>query len=89
QASSGLFFDVFKENEPDHLLLQQAYEEVLLQQMEEKRLRSALERIEKAKIIIQKIKDPSPFSFPIMVDRLREKMSSESLEDRIAKMQRI
>ena len=89
QASSGLFFDVFKENEPDHLLLQQAYEEVLLQQMEEKRLRNALERIEKARIIIQKIKDPSPFSFPIMVDRLREKMSSESLEDRIAKMQRI
>jgi ATP-dependent Lhr-like helicase len=88
QASSGLFFDVFKENEPDHLLLQQAYEEVLLQQMEEKRLREALLRIEKAKIVINKILEPSPFSFPIMVDRLREKMSSESLEDRIAKMQR-
>ena len=88
QASSGLFFDVFKENEPDHLLLQQAYEEVLLQQMEEKRLRLALERIENSEIIIKTIKEPSPFSFPIMVDRLREKMSSESLEDRIAKMQR-
>jgi ATP-dependent Lhr-like helicase len=88
QASSGLFFDVFKENEPDHLLLQQAYEEVLLQQMEEKRLRLALERIEKSEIVIKTIKEPSPFSFPIMVDRLREKMSSESLEERIAKMQR-
>ncbi len=88
QASSGLFFDVFKENEPDHLLLQQAYEEVLLQQMEEKRLRLALERIENAEIVIIKLSEPSPFSFPIMVDRLREKMSSESLEDRIAKMQR-
>jgi ATP-dependent helicase Lhr and Lhr-like helicase len=88
QASSGLFFDVFKENEPDHLLLQQAYEEVLLQQMEEKRLRLALERIENSEIVIKTIKEPSPFSFPIMVDRLREKMSSESLEDRIAKMQR-
>ncbi len=88
QASSGLFFDVFKENEPDHLLLQQAYEEVLLQQMEEKRLRLALERIENSEIVIKTINEPSPFSFPIMVDRLREKMSSESLEDRIAKMQR-
>jgi ATP-dependent Lhr-like helicase len=88
QASSGLFFDVFKENEPDHLLLQQAYEEVLLQQMEEKRLRLALERIENSEIVIKTIKEPSPFSFPIMVDRLREKMSSESLEERIAKMQR-
>jgi ATP-dependent Lhr-like helicase len=56
--------------------------------MEEKRLRLALERIEKSEIVIKTIKEPSPFSFPIMVDRLREKMSSESLEERIAKMQR-
>ncbi|HMN91466.1 MAG TPA: hypothetical protein PKE68_15700 [Saprospiraceae bacterium] len=28
----------------------------------------------------------TPFAFPIMVDRLREKLSSEKLEDRIKKM---
>jgi ATP-dependent Lhr-like helicase len=30
---------------------------------------------------------PTPFAFPIMIDRMREKISSETLEDRIAKMQ--
>jgi len=29
---------------------------------------------------------PTPFAFPIMVDRLREKLSSERLEDQIRKM---
>ena len=28
----------------------------------------------------------TPFAFPIIVDRLRERLSSEQLEDRILKM---
>lgn len=35
------------------------------------------------------LKDPgrfTPFAFPILVDRLREKLTSEQLEDRIRKM---
>lgn len=88
QASSGLFFDVFRENEPDHLLLQQAYEEVLQTQMEESRMREALERIGNARIRQVVLQEPSPFCFPIMVDRLRERMSFESLEDRIMRLQR-
>jgi ATP-dependent Lhr-like helicase len=31
---------------------------------------------------------PTPLAFPIMVDRLRERMSTEQLGERIAKMQR-
>lgn len=89
QASSGLFFDVFRENEPDHLLLQQAYEEVLQNQMEEGRMREALERIGQARLRIVELNEPSPFCFPIMVDRLRERMSFESLEDRIMRLQRL
>lgn len=86
QASSQLFFEVFKEYESDNLLLRQAYEEVMEFQLEESRMQIAMKRIHKQKIVLKKLNKPSPFSFPIMVDRLREKLSSEKLEDRIKKM---
>jgi ATP-dependent Lhr-like helicase len=86
QSSSQLFFNVFHDYEAHNLLLRQAYEEVLDFQLEEARLRRALERITKQKIIITHPDKPSPFAFPIIVDRLREKLTSEKLEDRIKKM---
>jgi ATP-dependent helicase Lhr and Lhr-like helicase len=55
-------------------------------QLEEARLRRALERIAKQKIIITNPDKPTPFAFPIIVDRLREKLTSEKLEDRIKRM---
>ena len=86
QASTSLLFDVFSEYEPDNLLLQQAYNEALAYQLEEFRLRAALQRISTQKIILKTIKRPTPFAFPILVDRLREKMTMQSLEERVAKM---
>lgn len=87
QSSTQLFFQVFNEYEPDNLLLQQAYEEVVEFQLEEVRLRKALRRINKQKIIIKEPQKPTPLAFPIMVDRMREKLSSESLEERVRRMQ--
>jgi ATP-dependent Lhr-like helicase len=86
QSSTSLLFDVFSEYEKDNLLIRQAYNEALAFQLEEFRLREALQRIQKQKIIVKETAQPSPFAFPIMVDRLREKMSTESLEERVAKM---
>ena len=86
QSSSQLFFNVFHDYEAHNLLLRQAYEEVMDFQLEEARLRRALERIVKQKIMIMRPEKPTPFAFPIMVDRLREKLTSEKLEDRIKKM---
>lgn len=87
QSSSQLLFDVFREYESDNLLYLQTYEEVRTFQLEENRLRQALKRISNQKIVISKPKHPTPFSFPIIVDGLsRERLSSETLEDRIAKM---
>lgn len=86
RANSSLFFDVFREHEPDHLLLRQAYDEAFDVQLELPRMREALERIGRQRIVL---KDPgrfTPFAFPILVDRLREKLTSEQLEDRIRKM---
>lgn len=87
QMSSGLFFDVFEEYEPDNLLLQQAYDEVLSYQLDEARLRKALKRIQSQKITLKHPKRFTPLAFPIMVDRLRERLTSEKLIDRVQKMQ--
>ncbi len=86
QSSSQLFFNVFHEYESHNLLLLQAFEEVMDFQLEEARLRKALDRIDHQKIIITEPEKPTPFAFPIMVDRTREKLTSEKLEDRIKKM---
>lgn len=86
QASSQLFFDVFSDYDPDNLLLLQSYEEVRTFQLEEARLREVLHRIEQQNIIVMKPHRATPFAFPVIVDRLREKISTEKLEDRIRKM---
>lgn len=86
QSSSQLLFDVFRDYEDDNLLFQQAFTETFEHQLEEGRLRLALERIAAQNIIWKACKKPTPFSFPIITDRLREKLSSEKLADRIKRM---
>lgn len=86
QSSSQLIFNVFKDYEPDSLLYQQTYDEVMTFQLEEARMRIALDKIQSQHLIISRPQKATPFSFPIIVDRLREKLSSEKLTDRIAKM---
>ena len=86
QSSSQLLFDVFRDYEVDNLLFQQAFRETFEHQLEEGRLRLALERIHQQKIVWKSCQKPTPFSFPIITDRLREKLSSEKLEDRIQRM---
>ncbi|MEO6548913.1 MAG: ligase-associated DNA damage response DEXH box helicase [Ferruginibacter sp.] len=88
QSSAGLLFNVFSEYDPNNVLLRQAYHEVLDQQMEELRLRNALQRIAESKIIINFPKRLTPFCFPIIVDGLsRNNLSSEGFEDRVKRMQ--
>jgi ATP-dependent Lhr-like helicase len=89
QASTSLLFEVFSEYEPDNILIRQAYNEALAFQLEEFRLRMALQRIVKQNIILKTIERPTPFAFPIMVDSLgRERLTTETLEERISKMAR-
>lgn len=86
QNNSQLLFDVFRDYEPDNLLYLQAYRETFEHQLEEGRLRKALERIISQNIIWKKCEKATPFSFPIITDGLRAKLSSEKLADRIRKM---
>jgi ATP-dependent helicase Lhr and Lhr-like helicase len=87
QSSASLLFQVFNEYDKDNLLLRQAYNEVMEQQMEEARLRDTLSRIHNSKIVITFPERLTPFSFPLKVDSMRENLSSEKLEDRVRRMQ--
>jgi ATP-dependent Lhr-like helicase len=90
QSSASLLFNVFQEYEPNNLLLRQAYNEVLEQQMEEERLRASLNRIYNSNIILTFPQKPTPLSFPIIVDGLsRNNLSTEKMEDRIKRMQQM
>lgn len=86
QASSGLFYDVFREHDPGNLLLWQANREVLDRQFEVTRLRGALDRIAASRIVVTDPPRATPFAFPLLVERMRESVSSETLADRVRKM---
>jgi ATP-dependent Lhr-like helicase len=87
QASSGLFFDVFQRYDPENLLLAQAHREVLERQLERSRLGATLRRLAESRLVRTTPKRFTPLAFPLLVDRTRNKVSSEKLADRIARMQ--
>lgn len=87
QASSGLFFDVFRRHDPENLLLAQAHREVLERQLESSRLGRTLERLAASRVVVTDPPRTPPLAFPLLVDRTREKVSSEALADRVRRMQ--
>ncbi|MFZ6657192.1 ligase-associated DNA damage response DEXH box helicase [Undibacterium sp. TJN19] len=88
QASSSLFFEVFRKHDANNLLLTQAQREVLEQELELTRLRQTLQQLQQKQIVLREIARPTPFAFPLMVELFREKLSTEKLSDRIARMVR-
>ena len=87
QANSGLLFQVFEQYDTDNLLLKQARHEALNQQMEQEMFVEAMRKLNRLEIVVNYPTQFTPFSFPILVDRLsRTNISSESVEDKIAKI---
>ncbi len=86
QASSSLFFEVFKKHDSDNLLLTQAQQEVLEQELELTRLRETLIELQGRKVVFFQTLRATPFAFPLMVERFREMLSTEKLSDRVARM---
>ncbi len=87
QASAGLLFDVFTTYDADNRLLHQAKREVLERELEIERLQMTLQRMQSSKWQFVTTTRPTPLAFPLLVDRLRERLSSENLLERIRKMQ--
>lgn len=86
QASSSLFYEVFRKYDAGNLLLAQAEQEVLAQELELGRLEAVLRRMAAAPLDLAELKAPSPFALPLMVERLREQLSTEKLKDRLARI---
>jgi ATP-dependent Lhr-like helicase len=87
QANSSLLFQVFEQYDTDNLLLKQARHEALNQQMEQEMFVEAMRKLNRLAIVVNYPTQFTPFSFPILVDRLsRTNISSESVEDKIAKI---
>jgi ATP-dependent Lhr-like helicase len=88
QASSSLFFEVFRKYDPVNLLLTQAQQEVLSQELELSRLSAALQRLAGMAVDFVTLRHPSPLSLPLMVERFREKLSTEQLSARLDRILR-
>jgi ATP-dependent Lhr-like helicase len=86
QISAALLFDVFGKHEPDHLLLEQARREVLEEQLERHRLQAALERMASSQWRLERIPRPGPLAFPLLVERLNNRLSNESLLERVQRL---
>lgn len=86
QASSSLFFEVFRKYDPSNLLLTQAEREVLKQEYELDRLEDVLQSLQAKRWEVKALKRWTPFSFPLLVERLRERLSTHKLQDRIQQL---
>jgi ATP-dependent Lhr-like helicase len=88
QASSSLFFEVFRKHDAGNLLLTQAQREVLEQELELGRLRSTLQELQRRTLSFHEVRRATPFGFALMVERFRERLTTERLSDRVARMLR-
>ncbi len=88
QASSSLFYEVFRKYDSANLLLGQAESEVLSQELDIARLTTTLEAIDARRIDFVELTLPSPMSLPLMVERFREKLTTEKRNERLERMLR-
>jgi ATP-dependent Lhr-like helicase len=86
QASSSLFYEVFRKYDPGNLLLNQADAEVLAQELDLRRLAASLKRMRGQRLEAMTLRAPSPFALALMVERFREQLTTEKLGDRLARM---
>jgi len=86
QASSSLFYEVFRKYDAGNRLLGQAEQEAMSQELEIGRLRTVLGDMSARAIRWVELRAPSPFALPLMVERLRERLTNEKLKDRLERM---
>ena len=86
QISAALLFDVFSRHEPANLLLAQARAEVLEQQLELPRIAAAIRRLLACSLRLQATARPGPLAFPLLAERLNNRMSNESLLERLQRL---
>jgi ATP-dependent Lhr-like helicase len=86
QASSGLVYDVLERHDRENRLLEQARREVLEQELEAARLTATLERAATQRLVLTRPARLTPLAFPLWVDRIQTRLSTERWQDRVARM---
>jgi ATP-dependent Lhr-like helicase len=86
QISAALLFDVFSRHEPGNRLLAQTRQEVLREQLEVERIAAALERLRAATVVLEHTPRPGPLAFPLLAERLNNRMSNESVLERLERL---
>ena len=77
---------MFRKYDAGNLLLGQAESEVLSQELDIRRLRATLEALAARRIDYVELRLPSPLGLPLMVERFREKLTTEKLNERLERM---
>lgn len=83
QASSGLIFDVLSRYDPEHILLQQAHNEVLTHVLSLRDLTKTLQALQKKSYLLTLPTWLTPLSFPLWADSLRGHLSTETWQTRV------
>ncbi len=86
QASASLYFDVFRQHDPGNRLLRQAEAELLSAELDVGALADTLARLAAQQLDLRRLARPTPLAFPLLVERLRERASTESLAQRLGRM---
>ena len=86
QASSSLFYEVFRTYDASNRLLGQAEREVLSQELDLQLLQATLQRLAALPLDLVQLRAPSPFALPLLVERLREQFSTEKLKDKLDRL---
>lgn len=88
QVSSSLLYEVFKKYEPNNLLIQQSYQEVLNSSLEFSRMQDSLQRMSGLKPYWARLPSPSPLAFPILIERVASHLSNESIEAKVERLKK-
>ncbi|MEB3326678.1 MAG: DNA ligase-associated DEXH box helicase, partial [Synechococcus sp.] len=88
QISAALLHEVFSRHEPSNLLLAQSRSEVLTVQLDLPRIIVALHRLQRCTLLLERIPRPGPLAFPLLAERLNNRMSNESLLQRLGRLRR-
>lgn len=86
QVSAGLLFDVLSKYDPEHLLLRQARQEALEQELHLPTMERVLAHMERCEIMLKHPARHTPFSFGLSAESFRGHVSNETWNDRVRRM---
>ncbi|MEO0674006.1 MAG: DNA ligase-associated DEXH box helicase, partial [Pseudomonadota bacterium] len=81
--SSDLIYDVLREHEPDHILLQAAWDDAAGGYLDLKRLSGLLARV-RGKLVHQALDHVSPLAVPVMLEVNRQPVLGEAQDAMLA-----